>query len=105
MAAILSRGRWVNSLFPGRYGCDFKHVNFKHNFSIDILNIQVNIAWNEFQRILLMVSQHWFREWLGAVMQQAITWTSVDQDICYRIMASLGHNELIHHIDLKIGCQ
>ena len=40
-----------------------------------------------------MISQHWFRWWLGAVRQQAITWASVDADLC-RQMASLGLNEL-----------
>ena len=30
----------------------------------------------------LMISQHWFRQWLGAVRQQAITWTRVDK-ICF----------------------
>ena len=38
----------------------------------------------------LMVSQHWFRWWIGAVRQQAITWANVDPDFC-RHMASLGH--------------
>ena len=38
-------------------------------------------------------SQHWFRKWLGAVKQQAITWDNVDPDLC-RHMVSLGHNEL-----------
>ena len=42
--------------------------------------------------ILLMISQHWFRWWLGAVRQQAITWGKVDPDLC-RHMVSLGHNE------------
>ena len=42
---------------------------------------------------LLMISQHRFRWWLGAVRQQAITWANVDPYLC-RHMASLGHNEL-----------
>ena len=42
----------------------------------------------------VMISQHWFRWWLGAVRQQAITGTNVDLDPC-RHMASLGHSELI----------
>ena len=41
-----------------------------------------------------MKSQHWFREWLGAVRQQAITRVNVDPDLC-RHMVSLGHNDLI----------
>ena len=40
-----------------------------------------------------MICQLWFRLWLGAVRQQAITWANVDPDFC-RHMASLGHNEL-----------
>ena len=40
-----------------------------------------------------MISQHWFRQWLVAVRQQAITWTNVDQ-VLRRHMASPGHNVL-----------
>ena len=50
---------------------------------------------DECQKTLLIISQHWFRWWLGAVKQQAITWTSVDQDL-QRQMVSLGPNELTH---------
>ena len=39
--------------------------------------------------------QHWFRLWLGANGQQAITWANVDQGLC-RHTASLGPNELIN---------
>ena len=42
-----------------------------------------------------MISQHWFRWWLGAVRHQAITWANVDPEIC-RSISSLGHNELTH---------
>ena len=42
---------------------------------------------------LQMISQQWFRYWLGAVRLQAITWANVDPDRC-RHMASLGPNEL-----------
>ena len=42
-----------------------------------------------------MISQHWFRRWLGAVRQQAITWANVDPDLCCHL-ASPGHNELTH---------
>ena len=53
------------------------------------------MASDECYRTLLMISQHWFRKWLGAVRQQAITWTTVDQDL-QRHMVSLGPNELTH---------
>ena len=42
----------------------------------------------------LTTSQHWFRQWLGAVRQQAINWANVDPDLSGH-MVSLGHNELI----------
>ena len=45
----------------------------------------------------LMISQHWFREWLGAIRQQAITRANVDPDLCHQ-MASLGLNELTHWV-------
>ena len=47
-----------------------------------------------------MISQHWFRWWLGAVRQQAITWANVDPDL-QRRMASLGHNVLICNTSKK----
>ena len=34
----------VNSLYTGRCGCDFKCVNFYHNFVVRILNIEVIIT-------------------------------------------------------------
>ena len=48
---------------------------------------------SEWDKISLMISQHWFRQWLGAVRHQAITWANVDQGGWCR-MVSLGHNEL-----------
>ena len=47
-----------------------------------------------------MISQHWFRQWLGAVRQQAITWANVDPELCHE-MALLGFNELTS-IDISI---
>ena len=41
-----------------------------------------------------MISQHWFRQLLGAVRQQAITWAKADSDLC-GYMVSLVQNELI----------
>ena len=53
----------------------------------------VKLPSDECHKTLLMISQHLFRQWLGAVRQQAITCTNVDPDLC-RQMASLGLNEL-----------
>ena len=57
---------------------------------------------DECHRTLLMISQHWFRWWLGAVMQQAITSANVDSFPC-RLMASLGHIELKQYPSAKCG--
>ena len=46
------------------------------------------------QQASLMISQHWFSWWLGAIRQQAITWTNVGPDLCGH-MALQGHNETI----------
>ena len=54
---------------------------------------KIIITSDECHRTLLMMSQHWFRQWPGADRQQAITWANVDSDRCC-LMASLGHNEL-----------
>ena len=48
----------------------------------------------------IIFCQHWFRLWLGAVRQQAIIWTIVDQYLCHQI-ASLGDNELNRHQRLE----
>ena len=53
----------------------------------------VNLPLDECHSTLVMISQHWFREWLGAVRQQAIAWANVDPDLC-RHMASLVSDEL-----------
>ena len=40
----------------------------------------------------LMMIHHWFRKWLGGVIQQAITRANIVPDLC-RHMTSLGHNK------------
>ena len=46
----------------------------------------------ECSKTSLMISQHWFRWWLSAIRQQAITWTIADRDLCHH-MTSLSHKE------------
>ena len=41
-----------------------------------------SLAPGEYSKTSLMISQDWFRWWLGAVKQQAITWANVDTDLC-----------------------
>ena len=42
-------------------------------------------------KTLLMVSQRWFKQWLGAVRQQAISRANIDSGLCL-LMTSRGHN-------------
>ena len=82
-----------NPLSPGRSEGNFRDVMFK---LISVMIVEVSLVklpsgdclWGS-----LMMSQHWFRLWFGAVRQQTITWANVDTDLC-RHMASLGPNEL-----------
>ena len=39
---------------------------------------EIDLSW--MAQNTLMKCQHWFRRWLGAVRQQAITWANVDPD-------------------------
>ena len=41
-----------------------------------------------------LISQHWFRKWLGAAGQHAIIWTNVEPDLS-RHMALLDLNQLL----------
>ena len=83
----------LNSLAPGKFVWNFRHVIFKQILVIDSWGISVKLPWYECHCTSLMISQYWFRLWLGVVRQQAITWANVDPDLCHH-MASLGHNEL-----------
>ena len=51
----------------------------------------VRLLSGEFHRKPLVISQHWFKQWLSAVRQQPITCANVDTDL-WRHMASLGCN-------------
>ena len=66
--------------------------NFYNIFS-DITNILTEIHWGVFMRIILVISQLWFRQWLGAVRQQAIAWTNADPDLLHHVH-SLASNTL-----------
>ena len=53
------------------------------------ISYEIALKW-----MLLDLTDDKFREWLGAVRQQAITWTNVDPDLSHH-MASPGQNELL----------
>ena len=68
-------------------------LQFSISFHRLVSSLRLRIMpWDECQGTSPMISQDWFRQWICAVMQQAITWANVDPDLS-RHMASLGHNE------------
>ena len=77
----------INSLAPGRSWCDFKNVIFN-------LALLIGISKPSYDNILRWMPQALTGDKSTVVRQQAITWTSVEQDL-QRQMASLGPNELI----------
>ena len=71
--------RYLNSLAPGRFEWNFTPVIFNQgNFNDLWLE---KLSSDECHWTLLIISQHWFRSWLGAVRHQAITWANVDPDL------------------------
>ena len=65
---------FLNSLVPGKCGCNFWYVIFKRNYFIDILSIfcKVDLKWMPQKPI------GWWAS-LSALKQQSITWTIVDK--------------------------
>ena len=55
--------------------------------------LAVKLLWSECNRTSLLESQHWFRWWLVAIRQQAISWASIHLNLC-RHMESQVHNVL-----------
>ena len=75
-------------------------VDLKVSFSNSLYRkvawpLAVELLSCEEHRTTLMRSQHWLRQWLDAVRQQAIPWAKVDPNLCDHMM-SLGHNKLRH---------
>ena len=55
---------------------------FQHISMMKIQSSSTEMYLDVFMRILLAGNLHWFRWWLGAVWQQAITWTNAEWWIC-----------------------
>ena len=68
-------------------------VHFTNSFG-ESLSFPLQLVLGEYHRAPL-ISQHWFRLWLGAVRQKAVPWTIGSPEL-YRHIASLFHNELTH---------
>ena len=92
VAARNSAHKMNNSLTPDRCGADFKSIISKQMIRIKLVGISCELTLRWMPQNVVVLNQHYFRSWLGAVRQQAITWVSVDPDLC-RHIGSLGHNE------------
>ena len=85
----------VNSLTPGKFEWNFRHIIFKQNLVIDGWGISCEIALIWMSLDFVDDQSTFVQIWLGAIRQQAITGANVDPDLC-RHMGSLGPNELTH---------
>ena len=86
-----------------------KDYHFKNIFSIGFPRIfseafPQEMFWDVFFMVFLIASHYWFRWWLGAIRQQAITWANVDNDD-WQIILSLRDNELRLNHALHLKCQ
>ena len=67
-------------------------------FQIDFMSTSCEIA-------RATCDEHSFRQWFGAVLQQAITWTNVDQFVCHHIASTnVPHGPIRHWNDLVVLC-
>ena len=75
-----------------RHGINYTSVfsNLFHLFTSLIGSL--HLVSRESYKTAVMIKQHWFRQWLGVVSQQAITWVTLDPDLRYR-QTWLGHND------------
>ena len=88
--------RLFMSLSPGK--CCNKIKTVISEYMLRVLSswaptVQLFIC--EYHRAPLMTNQHWFRQRLGAVRQQAIAWAHFDPALCRHIV-SLCNNELMN---------
>ena len=89
---------YLNSSAPGRCYSNFKSDNFANSpYRIVAWALTVKLLSGECHRTSLIRSQYWFKSWLHAARQQAITWANADLVLDPHI-ASLRHNESIHTI-------
>ena len=78
---------------PARYSGNLNHVILKWKSWIDILSISCEIYSDECQKTSLLVSQHSSMWWLGAVRQQADSWTNFNTDLCHHMTSPATLNE------------
>ena len=88
---FIGAGNGLAPFIVGVCGSYLKSVIFRTDFINFFMNFNLEqFIWNclsgECHRTPLMFSQNWFRQWLGATRQHAITWVNVDPGLLYVTM-------------------
>ena len=84
----------------GRCGSNSNSIISNSLYKAVAWALYVTLFSRDCHRTSLMINQHWFRRWLGAVRHQAITWTNVNSELCHH-MTSLSRNEIIKSIAVE----
>ena len=86
----------INTMRPRQNGRHFT-VTFSNAFPwIKMYEFRLKLHWSLFPRVHLRIFQHYFRIWLGT-FQATTHYLNQWWLVHWRIYASLGLNELIHH--------
>ena len=93
----------INALAIGR--CNVRRLIYSNTW-ISSWGLLVIMLSGKSHWTLLMINQHWFREWLSAIKQQGIIEANVDPHMCHcmalpdydQLMVSLGHLQLWHQL-------
>ena len=88
---LCSRHQQINTLMSEQNNYHFTGSIFKHIFHEKNFEFWIKFHWNMFLGVQLMIHQHWFRWWLGAVQHQAIIWTNDDKVVL--MMSFWCHSE------------
>ena len=63
----------------------------------------MKLASGECHKTSLMISQHWFKWWVGAFRQEAMTWANVDPDLCCHMQTCQPLRILRNHYAFRVS--
>ena len=95
--------RISNSLFPGRSEDSIQNDASNLVYWLVFSDLTMAIPSDECNMTVFTLIQHWFRQWYGAIRQQAITWSNVDSDL-WRHLALLDHSGLMYQHRYRMKC-
>ena len=86
MSMEVNRERIVNSSGPEKCGSNFASIFVRLDLPFDILSTSLKLILGERHRTALIIRQHWFSLWYGAVRQQSVIGDN-DGPYPYRLIA------------------